>query len=263
MQKMIYSLCLFLLSSSLFAQNSPFAVEVAAFAQNVPNGHFGNLRDVYETLDANYIYRYYIDADTKEDAQAKKEMAQKAGFVNAKIVNFDELQENCSATCQYIAPKKTGKEVVPSYGSLEMDIVDIQHLHCIFFDFDQSYIRKDASKDLDILVSVLKKNPKYSVQVLAHTDARGTDAYNNALSERRANSTQRYLNKRGIKSSRISKKTYGEYTPIAKNELENGEDTEIGRQYNRRVEFRILDQYGGLVNIVDKIRVPDDIKAEK
>ena len=259
MRKLVYSIVLVLIVGNLWAQRTPYVVEVAAFAQHAPDGHFGDLDGIYETLDANYIYRYYIDAATKEDAEAKKSEVQKAGFVNAKIVNFSALQENCSAVCKYVAPKKTGKEVVP-FSSLTTEYIDIQHLHCIFFDFDKSFIREDASGELDKLITVLKQNPEYRVQILAHTDSRGSNEYNNALSMRRAVSTQRYLTKNGIHRTKIVKKTYGETQPIALNELQNGEDTEMGRQYNRRVEFRILDGDGNVLNIVDKINVPDSVK---
>lgn len=259
MNKIIFILPLLLLSFSLFAQQAPFAVEVAAFAEPVPDGHFGSLDKVYETLDANYIYRYYIDAATKEEAETTKSAVKQAGFANARIIDFSYLKENCNMTCQYIPPKKTGKTVAP-FESIASEYKEIQNVHCIFFDFDKANIRKDAQMELDRLIMVLKQNKDYQLNILAHTDARGSIEYNRALSSRRATATQNYIIQHGISKSRITKKTFGESTPIALNELSNGEDTELGRQFNRRVEFRILDKNNKVLNVVDKIRVPSSVQ---
>lgn len=261
MYRIIYFSILVFFSTSLFAQQSQFAVEVAAFAEPVPDGHFGSIAKVYETLDANYIYRYYIDAPTKEDAEQTKTTVQKAGYSNARVIDFRYLRENCDATCQYIPPKKTGKEVAP-FSPDVTEYTKIEHLHCIFFDFDKAFIRKDAAIELDKLVTVLKQNKNYYLQILAHTDARGSIEYNRALSNRRAATTQSYILNNGISKSRITRKTFGETTPIALNELSNGDDTEEGRQFNRRVEFRILDSDGKILNVVDKILVPNAIQNQ-
>jgi outer membrane protein OmpA-like peptidoglycan-associated protein len=68
----------------------------------------------------------------------------------------------------------------------------------------------------------------------AHTDSRGTDNYNVTLSANRAQSVMNYILAKGIDPSRISSKGYGETMPVATN------DTDEGRQLNRRVEFKIL-----------------------
>lgn len=301
MYRLIFTFCFLLILNTISAQNkTPFAVEVAAFAESVPNGYFKDVADIYETLDVNYIYRYYIDVPDLEAAESKKEEAKAAGFINARIIDFAQLKKNCDALCQYNPPKKTGKKVKPfvpstvsssdedlsfapnkkkkrrssspsnSEKDLNQNIQFIypsssssdspENFHCIFFDFDESYIRPDAKIELDRLVSLMKKNPTHQVEILAHTDARGTQEYNSALSMRRAVSTQDYLTKYGIKRTKIIKKPFGESTPIALNELPTGEDTIVGRQLNRRVEFRILDKNGTMLNVVDKIRVPEQVQ---
>lgn len=253
---------LFLLScfgTALLGQKTSFAVEVAAFAEPVSDGYFKDISGVYETLDANYIYRYYIDVPTKEDANQKKEAVKTLGFINARVIDFQSLRQACAVTCQYIPPAKTGKTVSPfqvkteSYGNVEA-------LHCIFFDFDKSFIRSDAKIELDKLLDVLQRNDNYQLEILAHTDARGSLEYNEALSRRRSLATEQYLTKKGIHASRITKKLFGESEPIALNELSSGEDTEVGRQFNRRVEFRILDTAGNVLGVVDKIRVPETVQ---
>jgi outer membrane protein OmpA-like peptidoglycan-associated protein len=260
MFKSLYILfLLFCFGTTLLGQKTPFAVEVAAFAEPVSDGYFKEISGVYETLDANYIYRYYIDIPTEEEANQKKESVKKLGFINARVINFQALRQVCTVTCQYIPPAKTGKTVSPfqaktkSYGSVEA-------LHCIFFDFDKSFIRSDAKIELNKLLDVLQGNDNYQLEILAHTDARGSLEYNEALSKRRSLATELYLTKKGIHSSRITKKLFGESEPIALNELSSGEDTEVGRQFNRRVEFRILDAAGNVLGVVDKIRVPETVQ---
>lgn len=304
MYRFIFTFCFLSVLNTIFAQNrTPFAVEVAAFAESVPNGYFKDVAGIYETLDVNYIYRYYIDVPDLEAAESKKKEVKEAGFINARIIDFVQLKKNCDALCQYNPPKKTGKKVKPfvpstttttssnedlgfapnkkpskkkpsspskSEKDLNQNIQFIypsssssdspENFHCIFFDFDESFIRPDAKIELDRLVSLMKKNPTHQVEILAHTDARGTHEYNSALSMRRAVSTQDYLTKHGIKRTKIIKKPLGESTPIALNELPTGEDTIVGRQLNRRVEFRILDKSGKVLNVVDEIRVPEQVK---
>ena len=103
----------------------------------------------------------------------------------------------------------------------------------VLFGFDRSDLGTNAATNLDKLINVLNKYPDTDIKVLGHTDNKGTDAYNLALSERRANSVSGYLRNHGINSGRISTKGMGENDPIASN------DTEDGRAQNRRVEFVI------------------------
>lgn len=260
MFKNIYTLFLFLcFGTTLFGQKTAFAVEVAAFAEPVSDGYFKDISNVYETLDANYIYRYYVDASTETEANEKKEEVKNIGFVNARVINFQALKSACNVTCQYISPIKTGKILHP-FKPVTQTYGNIGKLHCIFFDFDKSFIRDDAKVDLNKLLDVLQRNDNYHLEILAHTDARGSLEYNQALSRRRSLATEKYLTKRGISSSRITKKLFGESEPIALNELSSGEDTEVGRQFNRRVEFRLLDEAGNVLGVVDEIRVPEQIQ---
>jgi outer membrane protein OmpA-like peptidoglycan-associated protein len=103
----------------------------------------------------------------------------------------------------------------------------------ILFGFDRSDLGANAATNLDKLINVLNKYPDTDIKILGHTDNKGTDAYNQGLSERRAASVSSYLKDHGISSSRVSTKGMGENDPIASN------DTEEGRSQNRRVEFVI------------------------
>jgi outer membrane protein OmpA-like peptidoglycan-associated protein len=103
----------------------------------------------------------------------------------------------------------------------------------VLFGFDRSDLGANASTNLDKLINVLNKYPDTNIKILGHTDNKGTDAYNQGLSERRAASVSSYLKDHSISSSRVSTKGMGENDPIASN------DTEEGRSQNRRVEFVI------------------------
>ena len=106
-------------------------------------------------------------------------------------------------------------------------------LRGVNFDFDKSNIRADARPVLDEAIRVLQTEGGIAVIAEGHTDAKGTDAYNQRLSERRSRSVKDYLVKGGISASRIETVGYGESKPVATNE------TAEGRAQNRRVELKI------------------------
>lgn len=114
-------------------------------------------------------------------------------------------------------------------------------LNNIYFDLDKSDIRQDAAKELDKLVDLLTDNPEIKIEMSSHTDSIASHAYNMQLSQRRAESTVRYLISKGIASDRLVAKGYGEERPIARNTNPDGTDNPDGRQRNRRTEFKILE----------------------
>lgn len=105
----------------------------------------------------------------------------------------------------------------------------------VLFDFDKADIRPDAAQLLDTLAGALKQVQAKGMEVRGHTDAKGEDAYNQSLSERRAASVVTALRERGAAQD-ASAKGYGETQPVAPNTLEN-KDNPAGRQLNRRVEI--------------------------
>ncbi|WP_096911459.1 OmpA family protein [Acinetobacter colistiniresistens] len=105
----------------------------------------------------------------------------------------------------------------------------------VLFDFDKSDIRPDAATVLDTLAVALRKVPAKTIEIRGHTDAKGSDAYNLNLSERRAKSVSMALRQRGAATD-ASTHGYGESQPVAPNEV-SGQDNPAGRQLNRRVEI--------------------------
>ncbi|WP_379983051.1 OmpA family protein [Dokdonia ponticola] len=139
-------------------------------------------------------------------------------------------------------PVKTENINVPVM--LECDSCPPNDLGCrlslqpIYFDFDRFNIRPDATVELAKILVAMREYPQLVIHIESHTDSRGNDAYNEFLSERRAQSTLDWLVERGIDRSRLSAKGYGEYQLI--NECFNGvECTVEEHQLNRRSVFLI------------------------
>ncbi len=107
-------------------------------------------------------------------------------------------------------------------------------LRNVHFDFDKYTLRPESEKELNELVQLLNDNPHVKIEILGHTDNRGSSSYNQKLSENRAMAVVSYLIDKGIKSERLRFQGFGFDQPIASNE------TDMGRQLNRRVEFRII-----------------------
>lgn len=104
----------------------------------------------------------------------------------------------------------------------------------ITFATDSSSIQPHFRPTLDKVADVLDRYNQTYVDVYGHTDSTGSDAYNQALSERRADAVASYLVSRGVESARLEALGYGETQPIASN------DTVEGRSQNRRVEIKVV-----------------------
>jgi outer membrane protein OmpA-like peptidoglycan-associated protein len=89
--------------------------------------------------------------------------------------------------------------------------------------------------ELERLVTLMKENTSMKIEISSHTDDKGSDDYNMKLSQMRAQSVVDFLIEKGIAKERLTAKGYGETVPIAPN------DTDEGRQLNRRTEFKILE----------------------
>ena len=103
----------------------------------------------------------------------------------------------------------------------------------VLFGFDQSNLTGDAKANIDKLVTVLGKYPDTDIEVQGHTDSKGSKAYNQSLSERRAGAVSGYLTGKSIAAKRVTIKGFGEAVP------KYGNETAEGRTQNRRVEFLI------------------------
>jgi outer membrane protein OmpA-like peptidoglycan-associated protein len=128
----------------------------------------------------------------------------------------------------------------------------------INFGLDSSNINPIAARELDKLVELLNDNLDITkMELSSHTDSIASADYNQALSQRRAQSTVDYLVKKGIARDRLVAKGYGESKPVARNTNPNGTDNPEGRARNRRTEFRIL-QMGAIQDKKDDDEFDED-----
>lgn len=221
-----------------FVSANNYRVEISVFEKSVALDYFYNVEDVQLAVDVNDLYRYYIGdfGDMSKAETMKNELVTK-GYKYAKVVDLKAERANCSASCK-----------APLY---------VQN---IFFDFDRSDLRTKSRSDLGDLATLMQDNPDYKVELSAHTDARGSLEYNTTLSQRRATSAKDYLIAQGINSDRIMTSTFGETSPIAKNDV-NGQDSPTGRQFNRRVVVTVMKSNGRIVpNVVLPIDIPEVLK---
>jgi len=108
----------------------------------------------------------------------------------------------------------------------------------VLFDFDKADILPKAREALKQAAEVVREKGKGVVQIDGHTDSKGSDAYNQKLSERRANAVMDWLiNKEGLKNVRFATRGFGAKKPVAPNTKPDGSDDPEGRQKNRRVEI--------------------------
>ncbi len=140
---------------------------------------------------------------------------------------------NCNDKCP---ASQAGQAIGPDGCPVPLTI----DLKGVNFDFDKQNLRPDAVAILDEAISILQKYPELRVEVAGHTDAIGTDEYNQGLSDRRARAVYDYLTGHGIDAGRLVGPTgYGEGRPIAPNTNPDGSDNPEGRAQNRRTELNV------------------------
>jgi outer membrane protein OmpA-like peptidoglycan-associated protein/tetratricopeptide (TPR) repeat protein len=128
--------------------------------------------------------------------------------------------------------RKIKKDILLSKLEVGVKVV----LNNIFFDFNKATLRKESIAELDRIYKLLTETPSLKIEISGHTDNIGTAAYNQKLSENRAKAVVDFLLKKGIGADRLQFMGYGKTLPVASN------DTEEGRQLNRRTEFKVTEK---------------------
>lgn len=114
------------------------------------------------------------------------------------------------------------------------DQITLTAPEAITFDFNSSTLKPQFRASLDNVAATLAQYDRTFVDVYGHTDSVGSDAYNQALSERRATTVADYLSTKGVTRARVGTRGFGESQPVASN------DSESGRAQNRRVEIKLV-----------------------
>lgn len=174
--------------------------------------------------DSNGAFSFYGDDDTIYTLRPKKSDYMAQGSIT---VNTNDYNKDKSPIIQV---------------QLCMDKVscnDAIVLKNILYDLDKSFIREDAKPELDRLVQFMKDNPEVVVELSSHTDSRASDAYNEKLSQRRAQAAVDYLISKGISANRLIAKGYGESRLL--NRCSDGvKCSEEEHQLNRRTEMKVI-----------------------
>jgi outer membrane protein OmpA-like peptidoglycan-associated protein len=192
-----------------------------------------------EPLSASLLYETLPDGDmagngisNPTDGSFKMVLPYDRNYsIRASADHFFAISENLNLDSLV---KKGYKEIHKDLYLVPIEVGEIVRLNNVFFDFDKWDLRPVSFIELDRVVKLLRDNPSIEIEMSAHTDSRGTDEYNFVLSDKRARSVMEYIISQGISSERITSHGYGESRPVATNE------TDEGRQINRRVEFKIL-----------------------
>jgi outer membrane protein OmpA-like peptidoglycan-associated protein len=115
-----------------------------------------------------------------------------------------------------------------------IEVGTVVRLKNIYFDFDKTTLKAESYVELNKVVDFLTLNGRVEIEIEGHTDNKGSDEYNQNLSQGRSQSVVDYLVQQGIESGRLTARGFGESKPIDSN------DTDEGRGNNRRVEFTVL-----------------------
>ena len=162
----------------------------------------------------------------REDAQKALAQAEQARLEADKQLAAAEAARARAAKLQ---KELTDLQAKPTDRGMVLTLGDV------LFDTGRAELKSGAFSTMDRLATFLRENPERTVAIEGHTDSVGGDAYNLALSDKRAEAVRNALLSRGIAGTRVTSKGMGESTPVASN------DTAEGRQRNRRVEIIIAD----------------------
>jgi outer membrane protein OmpA-like peptidoglycan-associated protein len=146
--------------------------------------------------------------------------------LNGNAPHIEGRRENIQGALNDLGATVTGKEIKIS---LATDVL---------FDFDRAELRPAAGPPLQKVAAVLKTYPKATAWIEGHTDGKGDDDYNQNLSERRADSVQKWLALHGVRTT-MTTRGWGKSKPVAPNTKPDGSDDPDGRQKNRRVEITV------------------------
>jgi len=172
-----------------------------------------------------------LQAQYKDPDGADVQAAARAALPHAQVLDIVGITSGIQGLLKDLNARVTDREI---HIELSTDVL---------FDFDSYALRPEASATLGKVATVLKDYGKSPVVIDGHTDGKGSDSYNQTLSERRADAVRKWLvDPGGVEASRIATKGWGKTKPVAPNTKPNGADDPEGRQKNRRVEITVKRQ---------------------
>jgi outer membrane protein OmpA-like peptidoglycan-associated protein len=158
--------------------------------------------------------------------EGPKDLERRTGDLQIKILDLVFRVEDMGGQVQDLQVKETGAEI------------RIELAADVLFDFDKADIKPAAQEALKQTASLIRDKAKGAVRVEGHTDSKGSDAYNQKLSERRAAAVKTWLvEKEGLQGVQFTTQGFGAKRPKVPNTKPDGSDDPEGRQKNRRVEI--------------------------
>ncbi|MDL2224341.1 OmpA family protein [Bacteroidales bacterium OttesenSCG-928-M06] len=198
-----------------------------------------------------YVEGWILDRDENEIPGATVRIVGKDGtneriFTRGDGTYFMEVVPGMEYVMMGSAPEHLNQKqslIVPDEQKSETHYVDFYLpsiskpvlVENIFYDFDKATLRAESKEALDELIAMLEDNPNVTIELMAHTDRKGTEDYNNNLSQRRAQSVVDYLIKAGIEPDRLTAKGYGKTTPASVSK-------KVAEQYDFLPEGQLLDE---------------------
>ncbi|NMC74513.1 MAG: OmpA family protein [Geobacteraceae bacterium] len=161
------------------------------------------------------------------------------GLVGTAIGNYMDKQEadmrQALANAEAASIQRE-RQVLDEASRRDVDVLTVTFKSDYLFAVNSSSLLPGAYDEINRVANVLNQYPQTTIVISGHTDSTGSEQYNQALSERRANSVRNALIGMGVNPARMTTIGYGKSKPVASNA------TEAGRQLNRRVELRIIPQ---------------------
>jgi OmpA-OmpF porin, OOP family len=233
----------------LLSSQAPVPVYEASQALSRAERAWDEHRDVDEVQHLAYVTDRKIEIARAEaqrnvaeaDAHDLRQQAQQLAEVRAREADQAKL-----ARVQAEQARQKEQEALARTKQLEQRLADLKArqtdrgleltLSDVLFEFDKANLTPGALRSLAPLVTFLRENPDRTISIEGHTDSLGSDAYNQQLSQHRAEAVRDFLVQSGISADRITARGMGKSYPVASNA------TEAGRQQNRRVEMVISNQ---------------------
>lgn len=192
------------------------------------------------------VYRFNIKKDLTEEGKAKLELIneeKEKNRVSDSIMLVNKQAEEARLLSERLEKEKEAtrlaeleKEKAETRNKIQSKIDALERIH---FPFDSSSLTVGSKNTLNKLVQILNEHPKLSIEITSHTDARGSDIYNQKLSESRLKSTLDYLFDNAVENDRVVGKAFGEEKLT--NECDDHvKCTELKHQQNRRSEIKII-----------------------
>jgi outer membrane protein OmpA-like peptidoglycan-associated protein len=208
-----------------------FPVQDLAFATE--NLVFATQNVAYATQDLKFSVENIAGA--KQDlAAGTQDLGAKTQDLGAKTQDLGAKTQDLGAKTQPLAAKTPDLEVKETATEIRIELAAD-----VLFDFDKATIRPEAANALHSVAEIIgDKGGGRRVRISGYTDSKGSDAYNQKLSERRAASVKQWLaQKEGLPPAAMTTQGFGARSPVAPNAKPDGSDDPDGRQKNRRVEI--------------------------